>query len=491
MPTTATITTTATTSTTTTENNVERIQRICSVNEVFLLRKMSGEKQNETWQANVISLSCATRPSKASQISVLGVEPNPFLVSILHPRSCGMFRLCCASIGPVHTFRADILRAGLRVFQPRHCLAASWTRAVTWFWKCMQKSIGAKAARGNQWIDTDGFDFWVSMRNDLNKDLHGTETLAPDLVKGRTVLLEWLEDLLKRNYFPPPRFRHVLHTGRILDPGTLIPVFDKDLDEDGLRVLCGIETEATRDDRALVQCYNNLFDETGPLLHEAQDSTNGKAYTRLVDLRIARSYSIGDRTLYFSPYRIVPRSIEALCRPPCAIVDTGGLGDRPLDQLARLLTFPVEEYFLVYDSTVTDDSPLRRLLLAQFETSSQDLAAISTETEELPSKATMTERIRRVKSRVYRLTADDNPLVARCIKTVFLLDFAKWHLRQLHRLCSCFPASRFMSRARTAWVALNTDSSMTCTRSLDPTKWTRDTDIDCILYWFDVNFIVK
>lgn len=473
----------------TTGNPADDIQRICTVNEVFLLRTLSGKKADETSQAKVIPLSFATCPSKAPPCPALGVEPNPFFVSILHPRWCRGFRLCSASIGPVQTFRPDILRAALRVFLPHRCKAKAWTNALSWFWKLMEKSKGKKCTKGKQWIDTRGLCFWVSTRDDLKKALNETETSTADVHLGRTVFLDWLDDLLRRNYFPSPRLRHVLHTGRILDPSTLMPVFDKNSDDNGLYVLCGIEPEVTDNDRALVQCYNNLFDDTGPLLHDALDSKERKAYARLTELRIARGCSIGDRTFYFSPYRILPGSIEALCRPPCTVVDAGPLGERPLDHLARLLTFPIEEYFVVYDSTITGDSPLRRLLLAQFETSSQDLATIATETEDLPLKATMTERIRQVQSRVYRLKAGSNPLVTHRVKTVFLLDFAKWRLRQLHQLCSCFDTSRFMSRACAAWVALNIGPPVVSTRSLDPTEWTRDTDINCVLSWFDVNFI--
>lgn len=473
----------------TTGSPANDIQRICTVNEVFLLRTLPGKIANETSQAKVIPLSFATCPSKAPTFPALGIEPNPFFVSILHPRWCREFRLCCASIGPVQTFCPDILRAALRVFAPPHCKAKPWTNALTWFWKSMEKSKGKKFTKGKQWIDTRGLCFWVSTREDLKKALNEASTPTVDVHLARTVLLDWLDDLLRRNYSPSPHLRHVLHTGCILDPGTFLPVFDESPGDNGLYVLCGIESADSDDGRALVQCYDKLFDDTGPLLHEAPDPIQRKAYTRLTELRIARGYSIGGRTLYFSPHRILPGPIEALCRPPCIIADAGPLGDRPLDQLARLLTFPIEDYFIVYDSTITADSPFRQTLLAQLEASSQDLATIAMETEDLPLKATMTARIQQVKSRVYRLKAGSNPLVARRVKTVFLLDFAKWRLRQLHQLCSCFATSRFMSRAHAAWVALNVEACVVSTMPVDPTEWTKDTDISCVLSWFDVNFI--
>lgn len=478
-----------TTVTTTTGNPAIDIQRICTVNEVFLLRTLPGKIANETSQAKVIPLSLASCPSKAPTCPALGIEPNPFFVSILHPRWCREFRLCCASIGPVQTFCPDILRAALRVFVPRHCKAKAWTSALSWFWKSMEKSKGKKCTKGKQWIDTRGLCFWVSVRDDLKKSLNEATTPTVDVHLGRTVFLDWLDDLLRRNYVPSLHLRHVLHTGRILDPSTLLPVFDESPDHNGLYVLCGIESAVDDDARALVQCYNKLFDDTGPLLHEAIDPIERKAYTRLTELRIARGYSIGVRTFYFSPHRILPGLIEALCRPPCIVADVGPLGDRPLDQLARLLTFPIEDYFIVYDSTITADSPLRQTLLAQLEKSSQDLATIGTETEDFPLKATATERIRQVKSRVYHLKAGSNPLVDHRVKTVFLLDFAKWRLRQLHQLCSCFATSRFMSRTHAAWVALGVEASVVSKRSVDLTEWTKDTDISCVISWFDANFI--
>ena len=353
----------------------------------------------------------------------------------------------------------------------------------------MEKSKGKKCTKGKQWIDTRGLCFWLSTREELKRTFNEATTPIEDVLTGCTVLLGWLDALLRRSYSPSPHLRHVLHTGRILDPGTFLPVFDKSPDENGLYVLCGIESAVNDDGRVLVQCYNKLFDDECPLLHEALDSIERKAYARLTELRIARGYSIGERTLYFSPHRILPGSIEALCRPPRIIADAGPLGDRPLDQLARLLTFPIEDYFIVYDSTITADSPLRQTLLTQLETSSQDLATIAMEKEDLPLKATTTERIRQVKSRVYRLKAGSNPLVTHSVKTVFLLDFAKWRLRQLHQLCSCFATSRFLSRAHAAWVALNVEASMISTMPLDPTEWTKDTDFSCVLSWFDANFI--
>ena len=470
-------------------NPADDIRRICAVNEVFLLRMLPGKTANETSQAKVIPLSFATCPSKAPTCPALGIEPNPFFVSVLHPRWCREFRLCCASIGPVQTFCPDMLRAALRVFVPHHCKAKAWTNALSWFWKSMEKSKGKNCTKGKQWIDTRGLCFWVSTREDLKKSLNETTNPTEEVHLGRTVFLDWLDDLLRRNYSPSPHLQHVLHTGCILDPGTFLPVFDKSSDDNGLYVLCGIESAVSDDGRALVQCYDKLFDDTGPLLHEALDSIERKAYTRLTELRIARGYSIGERTLYFSPHRILPGSIEALCRPPCIIADAGPLGDRPLDQLARLLIFPIEDYFIVYDSTITADSPLRQTLLAQLETSSQDLATIGIETEVLPKIATMNQRIQQVRSRVYRLKEGSNPLVTDRVKTVFLLDFAKWRLRQLHQLCSCFATSRFMSRAHAAWVALNVEASVASTMSLDPTEWTKDTDISCVISWFNANFI--
>ena len=470
----------------TTGNPANDIQRICTVNEVFLLRTLPGKIANETSQAKVIPLSSATCPSKAPTFPALGIEPNPFFVSILHPRWCREFRLCCASIGPAQTFCSDILRAALRVFLPRHCKAKAWISALSWFWKSMEKGKGKRCTKGKQWIDTRGLCFWVSTREDLKRALNEATTPTVDVQLARTVLLDWLPDLSRRNYSPSPHLRHVLHTKRILDRGTFLPVFDESPDDNGLHVLCGIQSAVGDDGYALVQCYNKLFDNTGSLLHEALDSTETRAYARLTELRIARGYSVGERTLYFSPHRILPGPIEALCRPPCIIADAGPLGDRPLDQLARLLTFPIEDYFI--DSTITADSPLRQTLLAHLETSSQDLATIAMESEDLPLKASMTERIQQVKSRGQG-RAGSNSLVTHCVKTVFLLDFAKWRLRQLHQLCSCFATSRFMSRAHAAWVALNVEASVVSTMALDPTEWTKDTDVSCVRSWFDANFI--
>lgn len=46
-----------------------------------------------------------------------------------------------------------------------------------------------------------------------------------------------------------------------------------------------------------------------------------------------------------------------------------------------------------------------------------------------------------------------------------------------------------MSRAHAAWVALNVEACVVSTMPVDPTEWTKDTDISCVLSWFDVNFI--
>ena len=472
-------------------DHADEIQLICSVNEVYLLRTLSANTPDESSHATLISLSCATCPTKASPNPALGVEPNPFFLSILHPQTSRGLRLCCASIGPVNAFRPDILRAALRVFLPGSCKASAWTKALTWFWKSIEETKGRKTTRGKQWIKTGGLDFWLSLRDNMGKTLHAAEAPAADVQLGRTVLLYWLGDLLKRHRFPSPRLRHILHTGRILDPGTLMPAFDTELDDDGFRFLCGIESAVTEDDRLLVQCYNDLFEYTSQLLHETRKEVEQNAWTRLVGLRIARQYVLRDRTFYFSPYSILPGAIETLCRPPSTVINAGTLGERPLDHLARLLTFPIEDYFLVYDSSITTDSALRRLLLAQFKASPQDLAGITNEPEDFPSETTMTQCIRRVKSRVYRVKAETNPIVAQGIKTVFLLDFGNWRLRQLRRLCSCFSTSRIMSRAQAAWVALNTSTPLISAESIDPTEWTQDTPINSVISWFALNFTEK
>lgn len=481
-----------TTATTAVSDRIDEIQRICSVNELFLLRKLTGKTPEETCHATLIPFSHATCPTKANPSLALGVEPSPFFFSILHPRTCSGLRLCCASIGPMYTFRPDIIRAALRVFVSRSCKASAWTAALTWFWKLMEESKGRKTARGKQWIDTGGIDFWSSMRNTMEKALHDTETLAADLRLARTVLLHWTDDLLRRHRFPSPHLRHVLHTGGILDPGTLLPTFDANSDDSGLRLLCGIEPAVDEEERLLLQCYSRLFDDTGPLLQESRDSNEQNAWTRLVDLRIAKRYDLSDRTFYFSPYRILPELNEAFCRPPSTVIDAGILDERPLDQLARLLIFPIQDYFVVYDSTVTADSRLRRLLLAQFRIPAQDLAVVTNEAEDVATKKpTMTRRIRLVKSRVYRVQTEAKSIVAPCAKTVFLLDFANWRLQQLQRLRSCFPTSRMMSSAHAAWVALNIATPLVSVESLDPTEWTRDTPIKAVVEWFEANFIDK
>lgn len=437
----------------------------------------------------VISITCATCPAKASPNPTLGAESNPFYVSILHPRPFRGIYLCCANIGPVYTFRPDILRAALRVFLPPGCKVAAWSKALSWFWKTMEQSKGRKCARGTLWVDTSGLNFWVSLRNDMVKALYGAGALTADLQLGRTVFLEFLDDLLRRNYSPSPPLRHVLHTERILDPGTLMPAFDPDSDDGKLRLLCGIEPGISDDEQALVRCYNRLFDVASSLLHEPLHPLERNACGKLVDLRIARLYVFGERSFYFSPHRVLPGSIEALCHPPSPVFDSGAIGERPLDHLAQLLTLPIEDYLIVYDSTVTPDSPLRRLLLEQFKTASQDLVAVSTEAVDFSLTDTMTQRIRQVKSRIYRVRAETRPIITRPIKTVFLLDFGNWRLQQLRRLCSCFATSRIMSRARAAWVALNITSPVFSERPLDPTEWTENTPVKSVLSWFDVNVI--
>ena len=128
------------------------MKRICTVNELFLLRLMPANGSNEKSAPShsiVISLNNAASPSKAAQLSTLGVEPNPFYVSIVHPRPCRSLHLCCASIGPVNSFRPDILRAALRVFVPQGCRTGTWTKAVSWFWKTLEASKGKSLPREN------------------------------------------------------------------------------------------------------------------------------------------------------------------------------------------------------------------------------------------------------------------------------------------------------------------------------------------------------
>lgn len=472
------------------------MKRICTVNELFLLRLMPPNGSNEKSAPShsiVISLNNAASPSKAAQLSTLGVEPNPFYVSIVHPRPCRSLHLCCASIGPVNSFRPDILRAALRVFVPQGCRTGTWTKAVSWFWKTLEASKGKKPTKGKQWIETRGLQFWTSLREELMRTLHEGDGRTLDFHLGRKILLDLVDDLLRRNHLPFQPRRHVLHTARIIDPGTLAPAFDTEND-DGYRLLCGLEPLVADDDRAMVRCYDRLFDAKAPLLHEPITSSDEMAWKRLVDLRIARQHDMCHRTFYYSPYRIIPTLVDALCQSPRPVIDCP-IPERPLDHLARLFSYPVEEYLLVYDSSITPDSPTRRLLLAQFKNTPQDLATVEMISVGSASTENATQRIRRVVSSVYRKTAKTTPFETRCVKTVFLLDFAIWRLQQLLRLFECFTISRIMSKAHSAWVALNVTTppipmgENTTSTILDPKEWTQDATLASVFAWFDANFI--
>lgn len=484
---------------------VHEIQHLCTVNEVFLLRQVPITKRESrastrkgSPHAIVISLTSSASPSKATQFSTLGVEPNPFYVSILHPCAYREFRLCCASIGPLHTFRPDILRAALRVYVPPHdqgCKSAAWTKAISWFWKTMEKQKGQKCTRGKQWIPTGGLDFWTSLKQALDEQRQGDQdTVDVDIQLGRKVLLDCVIDLLRRNerLFVPRR--HVLHTDRIRDPVTLGPAIrNAEKSDDGYGLLCGIDPAVTDVDRTVLRCYDRLFDKTGPLFHEPVVSANDEemAWTRLVDLRFAKRHGMASRTFYYSPNRIRAEALEAFCRPPHRVVDAGLIEeDRPLDLLARLLIFPVDEYLLIYDSTVTPDSPLRQLILAQFHTTPHDLTTNVFFPVD-PRTSAMTRRIREVASRVCVCTTDDfKALDDPLIKTVFLLDFHHWRLRQLVKLCKWFTMRRIMSRAHATWVALNiTVPRPAPVIAVDPIDWTKDTHVSSVIAWFDRTFL--
>ena len=115
------------------------------------------------------------------------------------------------------------------------------------------------------------------------RTLHEGDGRTLDFHLGRKILLDLVDDLLRRNHLPFQPRRHVLHTARIIDPGTLAPAFDTEND-DGYRLLCGLEPLVADDDRAMVRCYDRLFDAKAPLLHEPITSSDEMAWKRLVDL---------------------------------------------------------------------------------------------------------------------------------------------------------------------------------------------------------------
>lgn len=478
---------------------VAKLQSICKANELFLLRTLTGSSgkgvtgNREVLHATVISFKDSTAPTKASPVSALGVEPNPFYTSIMHPRPCRGLHLCCASIGPVHAFRPNVLRAALRVFIPRGGKPADWKKAVSWFWQTMEVKKGKKLTRGVQWVKTGGLEFWLSLESDLSEAIHREGVVEGDTKLGRTELLAWVNDLLRRSQSPAPHRRHVLHTTRIVDPGTLKPVFDCDSDE-GYRVLCGVDTITTDEECALVRCYECLFDDSATLLHAPINDVDRSAWEQLVELHIARRHEMNGRTFYYSPKCILMASVEGISRPSRAVIDAGPLHDRPLDLLARIMIYSVREYLLVYDSTVTPDSPVRRLLMSQLENAPQDLATVVTPRCGALSMATSTQRIRQVSSSIYQKTAGACFPESKNVKTVFLLDFAHWKLRQLTRLCAFFETSRIMSKAPAAWVALNiSEPSLSggAPQPLDPNEWTQDVNLSSVFAWFDATFIEK
>lgn len=478
--------------------HIAKLQCICDANELFLLRTLIGSSakevtgKREVSHATVISFKDASAPTKANPVSALGVEPNPFYISIMHPRPCRSLFLCCASIGPVHAFRPNLLRAALRVFIPRGCKPADWKKAVSWFWQTMEDKKGKKLTKGTQWVTTGGLEFWLSLESGLREAIHRGQ-VEGDTKLGRAELLAWVNDLLRRSQSPLPHRRHVLHTTRIVDPGTLKPVFDCDSDE-GYRVLCGVDTITTDEEWALVRCYECLFDDSASLLHEPINDVDRHAWEQLVQLHIARRHGMNSRTFYYSPKCILMASVEAMSRPPRAVIDAGLLHDKPLDLLARIMIYPVREYLLVYDSTVTADSPVRRLLMSQLENTPRDLATVVTPPFHALSKATTTQRIRQVSSSIYRKTMGACHPESQNAKTIFLLDFAHWKLRQLARLCAFFETSRIMSKAPAAWVALNISEpslSSGAPQPVDPNEWTQDVNLLSVFAWFDATFIEK
>lgn len=474
------------------------LQRIIEGNELFLLRTLSGStsgkgKKNTTsaLHATVICIKDSKTPSKATQISALGIEPNPFYVSILHPRTNGGLRSCCGSIGPAFSFRPDILRSSLRVFVPQTCKPAAWTKAVSWLWKTMEKNKGKTSTTGKCWVETGGLDFWESLERELVNSLHDQEESIADIRLGRMEVLAWVDDLLRRSRRPSPQRRHVLHATRVVDPGTLMPVFDGGSDEE-YRLLCEVDRPTTEEERALVGCFHLLFNVDSILLHEALTEVDRRAWERLVELDIARWHDMNGRRFYFSPYRILLPSLEAMCRPRRTVIDIGPSQYRPVDLLARIMVRPANEYIMVYDSTITPDSPDHRVLLSHFERTPHDLATIEIASEDTKMSATLTRRIRQVASIVYRKKTDNAPLESQSIKTVILLDFAHWRLGQLVRLCACFSTNRLMSKSFAGWVAMNvTDRGLSTTpaEAVDPREWTRDTSLASVFAWFDMAFI--
>ena len=323
---------------------------VCENNELFLLRFLTkpstrtsskGKKNapsTTTLHPTVISMNHCNAPKRAPQLSVLGVELNPFYVSVIHPEPCRNVWLCCASICPVRTFRPDIIRAALRVSVARKCTQTAWAKAVSWFWKTMNSHKGRKAANGKEWVETGGLDFWVSLENVLFKDPNKTD------IPACNELMEWLKDLIEKNRSSPSPKRPVLHATRILDPGTLMPVFDDEHDGK-YRLLCGLSAATTEKERNVIRCYGALFDDSTPLLHEPLDEKDRCAWECLVKLRIAKEYEIYGRRFYYSPSSIVIPAVDGMCRPPRALVHAGSMQDGLLDLLARIMVHPLKNTF--------------------------------------------------------------------------------------------------------------------------------------------------
>lgn len=97
-----------------------------------------------------------------------------------------------------------------------------------------------------------GLCFWVFMRDDLKKVLNEIEILIVDVYLGCIVFLDWFDDFLRCNYFLFFCLWYVLYMGCIFDFSILMLVFDKNLDDNGFYVLCGIELEVIDNDCVLV-----------------------------------------------------------------------------------------------------------------------------------------------------------------------------------------------------------------------------------------------
>ena len=474
---------------------------VCENNELFLLRfitkpltkSSSKGKRNApsvtTLHPTVISMNHCNAPKKAPQLSVLGIELNPFYVSVIHPEPCRNVWLCLASICPIRKFRPDIIRAALRVFVAQNCTQTGWTKAVSWFWKTMGSHKGKKAANGKEWVETGGLDFWVSLEHLLIKDPNKTD------IPACNELIKWLKDLIEKNESLVSPKRPVLHATRIVDPGTLVPVFDDEHDNE-YRLLCGLSAATTEKERNVIRCYEALFNDSMPLLYEPLDEKDRCAWECLVKLRIAKECEIHGRRFYYNPSSIVVPAVCGMCRPPRALVDAGSMQDGLLDLLARIMVHPLKEYFLVYDSSITPDSPDRRQLLSQWETVPRDLATIELVSNDDMRSITTTQCIRRVASRVYpkKNKIDDSVIGARKFKTVLLVDFAHWRLKQIVTLCTLFSIDRITSRAHAAWVIFNLtkpELNAFASPAKDPKEWTLDSSVASVLAWFDVTFIDK